>query len=150
VPALRVETAAQARPVYRAGSGTGTMAIGPGRAFPCRAWAGPSCLGQMAIYRPRRHVGLGARGQLLRWQGESRQPRQSAWRDSLKILGAARGPFPPPHSPLHSGPRPNPSSSLPMASPARPQPSPSGSTPPLTRFEEESVGNSSGKVTPPI
>jgi hypothetical protein len=32
VPALRAETAAQARPVHRAGPGTGTMAIGLGRA----------------------------------------------------------------------------------------------------------------------
>ena len=42
-PALRADIAAQAQHYGRAVPGTGTMLAGLGRAFLCRAWAGPSC-----------------------------------------------------------------------------------------------------------
>ena len=50
VPALRAKVAAQARHYDRAVPGTGTMATGPGRAFQCRASAGPAGLAHLENY----------------------------------------------------------------------------------------------------
>jgi hypothetical protein len=48
VPALRVVVGARARPAYR--TGPGAMAVGPGRAFSCLAWADPLCPCHLATY----------------------------------------------------------------------------------------------------